>query len=57
MVNGAGLALGSIARSRTSGGVMFMEAETSDHNVLAEVGRFTISDRRFCERSWVDRSK
>ena len=38
MVNGAGLALGSITGPRASGSGRIMGAETSVHNELAEVG-------------------
>ena len=38
MVNGVGLALGSLVGSGASGGGIFMGTETSVHSELAEVG-------------------
>ena len=49
-MNGAGLTMGSVAGSGTSGGGRIMEAEVSVHNKLAEVWGFAESGRgRFHE--------
>ena len=57
MVNGAGLTLGSIARSGASGGGSAVGTETCVDNELAKVRGFSKGDRRVLVRSWVHGSE
>ena len=57
MVTAADLASGSVTDSVANGGGRIMGVETSVHNELAEVGRFSESDRVLVRRTWVDGSE
>ena len=58
LVNGAGLASGSIARSGASGGGSTVGTETGVDNELAKVKGFSEgTDGGLVRRSWVDGSK
>ena len=57
-MNGAGLTLGSIARSEASEGGSTVGMETGVYNELAKVGGFwKVTDGGLVRRSWVEGSE